>query len=75
MPAGDNNKGVVVVRISESLQSMFPVGNCLAIPASDEGSALFAAGKRPLVALRNHGIKPYIPRIWRNFLDFLTLER
>jgi len=25
--------------------------------------------------IANYAIKPYIPRIWRNFLDFLTLKR
>ena len=27
-----------------------------------------------LTAFRDHGIKWYIPRVWRNFLDFLTMK-
>ena len=27
-----------------------------------------------LTALRYHRIKSYIPRVWRNFLDFLTMK-
>jgi hypothetical protein len=32
-------------------------------------------GKNKLLRIADHAIKPYIPRIWRNFLDCLTLKR
>jgi len=31
--------------------------------------------KSSLIVIANNAIKPYIPRIWRNLLDLLALER
>ncbi|MCG8370650.1 MAG: hypothetical protein MJA32_09090 [Proteobacteria bacterium] len=33
------------------------------------------AGKNRLLSIRDDTIKPYIPRLWANFLDFLALIR
>lgn len=35
----------------------------------------FFLDKYSLILIAYYAIKPYIPRIWRNFLDFLTLKR
>ena len=39
------------------------------------GEGLSCCEKSSLITVANYTIKPYIPRIWRNFLDFLAFER
>jgi len=34
----------------------------------------FFQGKNCLLPVGDYAIKPYIPSIWRNFLDFLTMK-
>ena len=43
--------------------------------ASQHSELVRACSEKTAILIANYPIKPYIPRIWRNFLDFLTLKR
>ncbi len=43
--------------------------------SADDQNSVWGGDGKGLTKLRNYPIKPYIPRIWRDFLDLLALER